>query len=153
MISRILQSILYPLTISVKRFGGLSMKRALVIALLLLALGLAAHKTALNKQENGAVLEVVKQDANAESFAVEVSAEEFRTSLLRIYPDLVLEGHPSSWLGERIRGEGIMVGGRGISERTLREIFLLGKGDFTLCWTGEAFLFEVNSVDKSYAEG
>ena len=118
------------------------MKRALVAAVLLLALGLAAQKNLLNKHESGEILAVVKQEKAAGGFVVEVSAEDFRKSILRIYPDLVLDGSPSAWLGERLHGEGIIIGGREISERAMSQIFLLGSCDFTLRWTGEEFLFE-----------
>ena len=126
------------------------MKRALVKAVLLLAVGLCLHALAPDKDEGGQALEAVKQTEFAdESFSLEVSAEDFRKSLLRIYPDAVLEGSPSAWLGERVRGEGISVGGQKISEKAMKQIFLLESPDFELCWTGKGFLFEVNGVDKS----
>ena len=126
------------------------MKRTIMIALLLLAFGLAAYKAALDKEAEEAAVVTFKQEKASESFRLEVSAEEFRKSLLRIYPDLTLEGSPSAWLGERRRSEGIIIGGQEISERAMSQIFLLGSCDFTLRWTGEEFMFE---VDKSYGEG
>ncbi len=130
------------------------MKRALVIALLLLALVPAMQKWTEGKKESGEFLAAVKQeDAAEESFTLEVSAEEFRKSILRIYPDAVLEGSPSTWLGERVHGEGINVGGQKVSEQAMKQIFLLGSRNFELRRTEKGFLFEVNGVDKSYAEG
>ena len=126
------------------------MKRALVKAVLLLAFGLCLHAVAPDKDEYGEALEAVKQaEFVKEGFSLEVSAEDFRKSLLRIYPDAVLEGSPSAWLGERVRGEGISVGGQKISEKAMKQIFLLGSRDFELSRTEKGFLFEVNGVDKS----
>ena len=130
------------------------MKRALVKAVLLLAVGLCLHAMAPDKDEGGQALEAVKQTEFAdESFSLEVSAEDFRKSILRIYPDAVLEGSPSEWLGEWVQGVGISVGGREISEKAMRQIFILGNRNFELRWTGESFLFEANGVDKSGWEG
>ena len=104
------------------------MKRALVIVVLLLAVGLCLHAMAPDKDEGGQALEAVKQTEFAdESFSLEVSAEDFRKSLLRIYPDAVLEGSPSAWLGERVRGEGISVGGQKISGKSGFRALLDGK--------------------------
>lgn len=129
------------------------MKRALALALLLLVFALLVPKLTMEETEAGGILSVEKQEfTEAEDLKLEVSAEDFRKSILRICSDAVLEEDPSEWLGQAKRGESVIVGGREISAMTLSQIFLLGSRDFQLSWTGENFLFEVNNVDKTYSE-
>lgn len=80
---------------------------------------------------------------------VEVSAEDFRQTLLRSFPSLSLSGEPSGWLGEVTASAGgrvgsIAVGGQQISGLTMRQLFALRSTDFTLEWTGAHFLFTVS---------
>ncbi len=129
------------------------MKRALALALLLLVFALLVLKPAAERREGAGFVTADNQLSGAGGAEIEVSAEDFRKSILRICPDAVLEGDPSGWLGQAKRGEGVSVGGREISAMTMNQIFLLGSKDFQLRWTGENFLFEINAVDKSYEEG
>jgi stage II sporulation protein D len=79
---------------------------------------------------------------------VEVSAEDFRISILGISPDSALSGQPDAWLGEvkldqSGRVESLMVGGKEITGSTIRGLFSLRSACFTLQYTGECFLFTV----------
>lgn len=81
--------------------------------------------------------------------SVEVSAQDFRESIGRIFPTLSLEGEPGSWLGAVTPSAGgrvgsINIGGQEISGLTMRQIFSLRSTDFQLKWTGECFLFSVS---------
>ncbi len=128
------------------------MKRVLAAAVMLLIIGLLPWLIR-EKAEAGGFLEAGKQEfAQAETLKVEVSPGDFRKSILRVCPDVLLEGDPSQWLGQAKRGEYLIVGGREISARTMSRIFLLESRDFQLSWTGEIFLFELNAVDKTYSE-
>ncbi len=129
------------------------MKRTLALALLLLVFVLLASKPVAERGEVVGFVTADKQLRGAGGAEIEVGAEDFRKSILRICPDAVLEGDPSGWLGQAKWGEGVSVGGREISAMTMNQIFLLGSRDFRLRWTGENFLFEINAVDKSYEEG
>ncbi len=80
--------------------------------------------------------------------SVEVSPEEFRESIGRIFPTLSLEGEPGSWLGAVTPSAGgrvgsINIGGQEISGLAMRQIFSLRSTDFQLKWTGQSFLFSV----------
>ena len=80
---------------------------------------------------------------------VEVSAEEFKTAIGRIFPALSLEGEPGAWIGEVTPSAGgrvgsIEVGSQEVSGLTMRQIFSLRSTDFRLKWTGESFLFTVS---------
>lgn len=124
------------------------MKRAIaIIALLLTVWPLWVKYSAA---ENEAAVSVSSQK---QSFALlEVSAVDFRKSILRICPDALLEGDPELWLGQSESKKYVRVGGLEISAMTMNQIFLLGSEDFELCWTGESFLFEINGIDKAYSE-
>ncbi len=79
---------------------------------------------------------------------VEVSVEDFRTSILGISPDSVLSGGPEAWLGEvkldqSGRVESLVVGGKAITGSTMRGLFSLRSACFTLQYSGESFLFTV----------
>ncbi|MBE7017172.1 MAG: hypothetical protein E7420_03320 [Ruminococcaceae bacterium] len=127
------------------------MRRMLVAGVLLLIIGLLPGFMR-EGTETGEVLMAAKLEiAKEEAAVLEVSAGDFRKSVLRICPDALLEGEPSSWLGQAKAGEYLFVGGREISARTMSRIFLLESADFELCWTGECFSFSVNGVDKTYS--
>ena len=124
------------------------MKRAIAIIALLLTVWLLWPKH--SAAENEAAVSVSSQK---QSFAaLEVSAVDFRKSILRICPDAFLEGDPELWLEQSENEKYLRVGGREISAMTINQIFLLGSEAFELCWTGENFLFEINGIDKAYSE-
>ena len=82
---------------------------------------------------------------------VEVSREDFRTTVLAACPDAVLEGDAANWVGGvQLNASGrvaeALIGGAAISGLTLRQMFSLRSTDFTLAWDGErqSFLFRVN---------
>ncbi len=80
---------------------------------------------------------------------VEVSSSDFRESIARTFPAVVLEGEPSGWVGSVTPSAGgrvgsINIGGQEISGLTMRQIFALRSTDFQLKWTGESFLFTVS---------
>lgn len=79
---------------------------------------------------------------------VEVSVEDFRTSILGISPDSVLSGGPEAWLGEvkldqSGRVESIVVGGKAVTGSAMRGLFSLRSACFTLQYSGDCFLFTV----------
>ena len=80
---------------------------------------------------------------------VEVSAADFRESILRTFPSAALDGEPGGWLGAVTPSAGgrvgsISIGGQEISGLSMRQMFSLRSTDFQLKWTGESFLFTVS---------
>ena len=85
---------------------------------------------------------------------VEVGAEEFRTSVARLYPGASFDGEPSSWLGETVcnssgRVASVTIGGAAVTGTALRSLFSLRSTDFDLAWSGESFVFTV----RGYGHG
>ena len=80
--------------------------------------------------------------------SVELSAEDFRETVLRSFPGAELDGEPSGWVGAVTPSAGgrvgsISIGSQDISGLAMRQLFSLRSTDFTLKWTGECFLFTV----------
>jgi stage II sporulation protein D len=89
-----------------------------------------------------------KEDVPNYITTVEVSAEDFRKSVLEVSPASNLSGPPDTWLGEtRLdvsgRVESVAVGGAKVTGSTLRGLFSLRSTCFTLEYTGGSFLFTV----------
>ena len=85
---------------------------------------------------------------------VEVSAEEFKSTILMLHPDAEFEGVPLSWLGEikcyeSGRVENVRAGGIIIPGNEIRGMFSLRSTAFSLDCTGESFLFTV----RGYGHG
>lgn len=89
-------------------------------------------------------------DADVRSLhtTVELSAGEFRTTVLRSFPTATLEGEPETWLGQVSptsagRVGSIVVGGQEISGLAMRQLFSLRSTDFTLEYADGRFVFSV----------
>lgn len=79
---------------------------------------------------------------------VEVSVDDFRSTVLGAYPAADLGGEPSGWLGEISKNSGgrveyITVGGTQAEGGEVRTLFALRSAAFDLKYTGEYFLFTV----------
>lgn len=79
---------------------------------------------------------------------VTLPAEEFKTTLLRQYPDLVLEGEPSSWIGAASPNSAggvaaLSIGGTSLRGEVLRGLFNLRSTNFTLTAQGDTLTFSV----------
>ena len=79
---------------------------------------------------------------------VTVTAEEFKTTLLHQYPDLVLEGEPSSWIGTATPNSAggvatLTIGGTPLRGEALRTLFNLRSSHFTLTAQGDVLTFSV----------
>lgn len=79
---------------------------------------------------------------------VELSAEEFRATLLRSFPGMSFPHEPALWLEEtELNSSGrvgsMSIAGREISGLALRQLFSLRSTDFSLQWDGSAFVFTV----------
>lgn len=124
------------------------------------------HSSSLGSTESGSALstersyllsvsspETTEQVKNLVS-TVEVSADEFRDTVLRSFPGTEFSGEAEGWVGEVAPSAGgrvgsITVGSQEISGLTMRQLFSLRSTDFTLEWTGENFLFTV----RGYGHG
>ena len=79
---------------------------------------------------------------------VEVSADDFKATVLETAPTADLSGTPDLWLGESVledsgRVASVCIGGAPIAGTDLRTLFGLRSAAFTLEYTGEHFLFTV----------
>jgi stage II sporulation protein D len=79
---------------------------------------------------------------------VELSALDFRDTILSAYPEAKLTGSPEGWLGavaldDSGRVSSVTIGGAELSGKELRELFSLRSTAFTLEFTGQSFLFTV----------
>lgn len=79
---------------------------------------------------------------------VEVSAPDFRDSVLRLRPEADMTGEPATWVGaaqknESGRVDSVLIGGQSVTGGELRQTFLLRSTAFTLEYTGEVFRFTV----------
>lgn len=80
--------------------------------------------------------------------SVELSALDFRDTVLYARPDADFTGDESGWIGEITRdGSGrvasAVLGGEKLSGTELRSLFSLRSTAFTLEYTGSSFLFTV----------
>ncbi|MGN1001763.1 MAG: stage II sporulation protein D [Oscillospiraceae bacterium] len=80
---------------------------------------------------------------------VEVSADDFRLTVLKLFPQADLSGEAAGWVGEITpnstgRVAGAVIGGVEISGLTLRQMFGLRSTDFTLDYEEGRFVFHVS---------
>ena len=85
---------------------------------------------------------------------VEVSAEEFRSTIARSIHEAAFPDDAGQWLGDLQRNssgrvKSLTVAGVALSGPTLRSLFSLRSTDFDLVWTGECFRFTV----RGYGHG
>lgn len=78
---------------------------------------------------------------------VQVSAADFRETILGAYSDAFLSGPPEAWLGQAVQTEGggvatLEIGGIPIPGTKLRSLFGLNSTNFILRPEGECFVFE-----------
>lgn len=86
--------------------------------------------------------------------SVEISPEDFSSSVLAVFPDARLDGEPSGWIGEVQRNStgrvgSINIGAQEISGTAVRTMFSLRSTDFDLSFDGEKFVFTV----RGYGHG
>jgi stage II sporulation protein D len=79
---------------------------------------------------------------------VELSALDFRDTILSAYPEAKLTGSAEGWLGAVVlddsgRVSSVTIGGVELSGKELRELFALRSTAFTLECSGQSFLFTV----------
>lgn len=119
------------------------MRRRHIIPIFLLFAGVLALAAAEFRKTGDESLREDAREVFGQHSTVEVSAGDFKASLLRIYPDIKLEGEPESWLSAVPPGEAgsISIGDREVSALAMSQLFSLGSPDFRLEWTGENFLF------------
>lgn len=80
---------------------------------------------------------------------VEVSAEDFRQTIVASCPDAVLSDDPASWVGETVvtssgRVGSIKIGGISVSGVTVRNMFALRSTSFTISYADDIFTFSVS---------
>jgi len=90
-----------------------------------------------------------EQSVSSLRSVVEVSAEDFRQTVLAVCPEAVFGEDPSAWVGEREETGGgrvaaITLGGQSVSGMAVRSMFSLRSADFKLGYIDGAFIFEVS---------
>lgn len=85
---------------------------------------------------------------------VEVSAEDFKSSVLAACPEAELSGSPENWLGETLRSDSgrvseISIGGVKLTGLTVRAVFALRSTNFDVEYSGGSFIFSV----RGYGHG